>query len=95
MGERTPDAGGYLEFLKPLKRIADELGLICNQVHGSFVPKKYGDEEYNTATFARIVREMEAAAFMGAPVIVIHALKTLALLSEVSTFASVKPQKKL
>ena len=67
----------YLDFLKPLKETADTLGLVCNQSHGTFPPEKYGDEAYNTATFARIIREMEAAAFVGAPIIVVHAVKPL------------------
>jgi len=67
----------YVEYLKPLKDLADSLGLVCNQSHGTFPPEKYGDEEYNKATFPRILREMEAAAYMGAPCIVIHAVKPL------------------
>ena len=67
----------YMDFLRPLKQTADDLGLVCNQSHGTFPPEKYGDEEYNKQTFARIIREMEAAAFMGAPFIVIHAVKPL------------------
>ena len=67
----------YMDFLRQVKQTADELGLVCNQAHATFPPEKYGDEEYNQATFARIVREMEAAAFVGAPIIVVHAVKPL------------------
>ena len=67
----------YMDLLRSLKQTADDLGILCNQAHGTFPPEKYGDEEYNTATFARIIREMEAAAYMGAPYIVIHAVKPL------------------
>lgn len=78
---KTPDSPlmreDYLDFLREVKQTADELGLVCNQAHGTFPPEKYGDEEYNKATFARIVREIEAAAYVGAPVIVIHAVKPL------------------
>ena len=67
----------YPEFLKALKQTADALGLVCNLAHGAFVPEKYGDEAYNRDSFARTVREMEAAAFLGAPIIVIHPVKDL------------------
>lgn len=78
---KTPDSplmsDNYLDFLREVKQTADEVGLVCNQAHGTFPPEKYGDEEYNKATFARIVREIEAAAYVGAPSIVIHAVKPL------------------
>ena len=67
----------YMDLLRSLKQTADELGIICNQAHGTFPPEKYGDVAYNTATLPRIIREMEAAAYMGAPYIVIHAVKPL------------------
>lgn len=78
---KTPDSplmrDDYLDFLREVKKTADELGLVCNQAHGTFPPEKYGDEEYNKNTYARIVREIEAAAYVGAPYIVIHAVKPL------------------
>lgn len=67
----------YLDFLREVKQTADDLGLVCNQAHATFPPEKYGDEEYNQHTFQRIIREMEAAAYVGAPVIVVHAVKPL------------------
>ena len=67
----------YLDFLREVKQTADTLGLVCNQAHATFPPEKYGNEEYNQATFARIIREIEAAAFVGAPIIVVHAVKPL------------------
>lgn len=78
---KTPDSplmrDNYLDFLQEVKQTADEVGLVCNQAHATFPPEKYGDEEYNKATFARIVREIEAAAYVGAPCIVVHAVKPL------------------
>lgn len=65
----------YMEFAKKIKAAADEAGIICNQAHATFPPEKFGDEEHNKATFERIRREMEVAAFVGAPIIVVHATK--------------------
>ncbi len=65
----------YMEFAKKVKDWADEVGLVCNQAHATFPPERFGDEEYNKNTFERIRREMEVAAFVGAPVIVVHATK--------------------
>lgn len=78
---KTPDSPlmreDYPEFLRQVKAAADAAGLICNQAHATFPPEKYGDEEYNKLTFSRIIREMEAAAYLGAPAIVVHAVKPL------------------
>lgn len=78
---KTPESplmqDDYLDFLRQVKEAADAAGLVCNQAHATFPPEKYGDEEYNKQTFHRIVREMEAAAYLGAPAIVVHAVKPL------------------
>lgn len=78
---RTPDSplmrDDYLDFARQLKQQAEDAGLICNQAHATFPPEKYGDEEYNSNTFQRIIREMEVAAYLGAKAIVVHAVKPL------------------
>jgi len=75
-GEGRPIAqDNYMEFAAQIKNIAERVGIICNQAHATFPPEKFGDEEYNKATFERIRREMEVAAFIGAPIIVVHATK--------------------
>ena len=78
---KEPDAPlmreDYPDFLRQVRQAAGEAGLVCSLAHATFPPEKYGDEEYNKATFARIVREIEAAAFLGAPIIVVHAVKPL------------------
>jgi len=68
-------ADDYMEFAKKVKAIAEEVGIVCNQAHATFPPEKFGDEEHNKATFERIRREMEVAAYVGAPMIVVHATK--------------------
>ncbi len=75
-GEGRPIAADdYMEYAKKIKAVADEAGIICNQAHATFPPEKFGDEEHNKATFERIRREMEVAAYVGAPIIVVHATK--------------------
>ncbi len=77
-GEGTPlTADDYMDFAKKVKDIADGLGIVCNQAHATFPPEKFGDDEYNKKTFERIRREMEVAAFVGAPMIVVHATKPI------------------
>lgn len=78
---KTPESPlmqeNYMDFVRNLKETADSLGLVCNQAHATFPPEKYGDEEYNKLTFQKIVRQMEASAYLGAPAIVVHAVKPL------------------
>ena len=50
-GEDCPIAeDNYMEFAKKVKALADEEGLVCNQAHATFPPKKFGDDEYNKKT---------------------------------------------
>lgn len=65
----------YMEKAKEIRDAAEALGIVCNQAHATFPPEKFGDEEYNKETFERIRREMEIAAYVGAPIIVVHATK--------------------
>ncbi|MBQ7118823.1 MAG: sugar phosphate isomerase/epimerase [Oscillospiraceae bacterium] len=71
------ESDSYMDFAKRVKKAADEAEIICNQSHATFPPEKFGDEEYNKATFEKIRREMEIAAYVGAPVIVVHATKPM------------------
>lgn len=63
---------GYASYLARLRRTAEDLGLIFNQAHAPFPTHIPGDEAYNTAIFSRVVRAMEAAALLGAGLIVVH-----------------------
>lgn len=62
----------YREYVAELAKTAEECQIVCNQAHASFPPRRWGDEEYNQKTFKRIIREMEAAALLGAKSIVVH-----------------------
>lgn len=64
----------YKEYIAELAQTAKKYNIICNQAHAHFPAKRWGDEEYNKAAFAKVIRGMEAAAMLGAKVIVVHPL---------------------
>lgn len=67
----------YKERAQRLRKLADEIGIECNQAHAPF-EFKYGDvlDESNEA-YLRIVRSIEAAAIHGAENIIIHSITRL------------------
>lgn len=54
-----------------LRAVADKCSIVCNQSHAPF-PSSVGDSEKDAAIFKRIVRSMEAAAILGAKIIIVH-----------------------
>ena len=54
-----------------LKAVADKAGIVCNQSHAPF-PSSVGDEQKDAAIYDCIIRSMEAAAILGAKIIVVH-----------------------
>lgn len=66
----------YREAALNLRRVADEIGIVCNQAHAPF-PSSTGDQEEDEKIFHSIVRAMEIAALVGAKVIVVHPKKHL------------------
>ncbi len=71
------DTPEYMNFAKKIKSVADSCGLMCNQSHANFPPEKFDDDEFNKKRFEQIRREMEMSAYLGAPIIVVHASKPL------------------
>ena len=61
----------WRDYVCSLRAVADECGIVCNQAHAPFASSA-GDEEDDKRRFAAIVRSMEAAAMLGAKVIVVH-----------------------
>lgn len=61
----------WREEVARLKALADKAGIVCNQSHAPF-PSSVGDAEKDEYIFDRIVRSMEAAALLGAKIIVVH-----------------------
>ena len=62
----------YKEYAQSLRRTADEHNIICNQAHAPFPSYNPADEKYNELIVPAIVRAMEAAAMLGAKIIIIH-----------------------
>ena len=66
----------FREYARSLRAVAEECGIVCNQAHAPF-PTSFGDEQKDEAAFALVVRAMEAAAIVGAKVIVVHPMHHL------------------
>ena len=62
----------YKEYVAQLAKTAEECQIVCNQAHATFPSNRWGDEEYNQKAFKRIIRDMEAAAMLGAKAIIVH-----------------------
>ena len=59
------------EFYRDLGEYAKSRGIAICQAHAPF-PSSYNDEEKTEKRFKEIVQSMKNAAYMGAPVIVVH-----------------------
>jgi len=65
----------YLEHAYKVREILDQNEISCNQAHAPF-RVQYGDKFDETEKeYLKVVRAMEAASIMGAPYIVVHAIK--------------------
>lgn len=62
---------GFREYAQSLRAVAEEAGIACNQAHAPFASST-GDAQDDQRRFEAIVRSMEAAALLGAKVIVVH-----------------------
>ena len=74
------DFDDYLDRAKAFRRVADEIGLVCNQAHAPF-PTATNDDfprlgmstaEYNAYAHRKITRAIEVAGILGAKCIVVH-----------------------
>lgn len=72
---RNPASGlfgeGCIAYAEKLRAYADGLNLPCNQAHAPF-HSSTGDPETDERLFREIVMSMEAAAVLGAKIIVVH-----------------------
>ncbi len=66
------DREDYIAQAEKIRRLADEIGLCCNQSHAPFPTWIKGDEEYNEKTFPRIVRAIEVTGILGGKLCVVH-----------------------
>ncbi len=65
-----------LDYFKELKKVADKYGITCNQAHAP-APTTVGKKEEDEKIYKRILRSMEAAAILGANIIVVHPVQHL------------------
>ena len=74
----------YLKYIRALRRIGEDNGIVCNQAHAPFSSK---DPEISS-TFKRAI---ECAAEAGAPNIVFHTMTTQSLDANVGLFSAILP----
>ena len=68
-------APGYIEYADELRKYTEDRGLRYSQSHAPY-DFKYGMKmSIETPEYARIVRSMEFAAHLGAPMIVLHCVR--------------------
>ena len=75
VAETSISNDGYMDYVKNLKNIADENGIVCNQAHAPFPTQLNGNAQYNKRTFDMIIRSIECASLLGAKIIVVHPIK--------------------
>ena len=66
----------YKNYLRTLRQVADDCGIVCNQSHAPF-PSSWDSQDKTDAVFRKLIRSMEAAALLGAKVIVVHPMQHL------------------
>lgn len=64
----------YLHIAKETRALMEQLGLQCTQAHAPFCLQYNEPFHEGSPNFQKIVRALEAAALLGAPLIVVHAL---------------------
>ena len=69
--EHPLNGENYIEYLKNLRKVADEAGIVCNQAHAPF-HSSYGEKEKDDMRYRQIIRSIEGAAILGAKIIVVH-----------------------
>ncbi len=62
----------WKERAEGIRKLAEEIGVACNQSHAPFPSWLKGDEEYNKKAFADIVKAIEITGILGGKVCVVH-----------------------
>lgn len=65
----------YIERARDIRAYADSIGAVCNQAHAPFEMRSEQDFSQTSSAYVRITRAIEAAAILGASVIVVHPIK--------------------
>ena len=69
------DGDDYAEIAREVRAYADSIGAVCNQAHAPFEMRSEQDFSQTSSAYVRITRAIEAAAILGASVIVVHPIK--------------------
>lgn len=62
----------YAEKAKKLRKVADELGIVCNQTHAPFPSYTDTNEEYNKTIGEYLRRALEVSGILGAKHCIVH-----------------------
>ncbi len=65
----------YIDRARELRQYADSLGIVCNQAHAPFELHPQDLLSTEGEKYTRLLRSIESAAIMGAPAIVVHAIR--------------------
>lgn len=62
----------YVEKAKEVRRVADSLGLVCNQTHSPYPHASQKVDSYDEKSLFYIIRAIEISSILGAPITVVH-----------------------
>lgn len=74
--EHPMNQDNYREYAKNLRKIADIAGIVCNQAHAP-MNSKCGEPKFDEDFMPMVIRSIEAAAILGAKIIVVHPISCL------------------
>lgn len=74
--EHPMNQENFREYALELRKIADEAGIVCNQAHAP-MNNKCGEEEFDKTFMPMVLRSIEAAAILGAKIIIVHPIQCL------------------
>lgn len=74
--EHPMNQDNYREYVQELRKVADEAGIVCNQAHAP-MNNKCGVEEFDATFMPMVIRSIEAAAILGAKIIIVHPVQCL------------------
>lgn len=65
----------YIERARNLRKISDEIGILCRQAHAPFSFQYTNKIDISDPEYLKIVRSMEVASILGAKNIIVHTVK--------------------
>jgi len=71
-GERDMLGNDYVERAYKLRKIADEIGILCRQAHAPFDFEYTDETDISNPRYLKLVRSLEVASILGAKNIVVH-----------------------